>query len=313
MSSPARILIIDDDPAFLAAYRSLLGSEGYRVETASDRLAALGRLDEENWDVVLIDQKLHGPGGPDTGLELVHEIQVRSPEAKTIVVTGFASPDAITRAFESGIYDYLDKEGRQFPALLRAKVRNAAEVARERRLGALEGGSAESALRQLWEEVLTASDANRKGALLEELVALLFKTIRGFHVATIRRRNEVEEIDVLVRNESHDPFWRGESRYFLVECKNWTRPVDGPELADFARKLENRFGRCTLGFFVALGGFTRGFREERRAMRKEQHLIVPLDGRDFELLLDSSDRNSELKRLHERAAVAENGNGHRPV
>jgi len=46
MSSYGRILIIDDDPAFIETYKDLLALEGYTVETATTYAEALHRLDE---------------------------------------------------------------------------------------------------------------------------------------------------------------------------------------------------------------------------------------------------------------------------
>ena len=60
----------------------------------------------------------------------------------------------------------------------------------------------------------------------------------GFARITTRRRNDVEEIDLVIRNESTDPFWAGEgSGYILVECKNWSSPVGALEYNHFRAKL----------------------------------------------------------------------------
>ena len=67
MRPTGRILIVDDDQMFLDTYRDLLSRDGYTVETATTREAALARLDENDWDVVLFDQKLLGRSGPDQG------------------------------------------------------------------------------------------------------------------------------------------------------------------------------------------------------------------------------------------------------
>jgi len=107
MDAVGRILIVDDDVAFLKAYRLLLGQERDDIETATDQDAALGHLDRGGWDVVLLDQKLRGAGGPDTGIDLVQEVLCRAPGARPIIVTAYASPDVVLRAFEAGAYDYL--------------------------------------------------------------------------------------------------------------------------------------------------------------------------------------------------------------
>lgn len=123
------ILIIDDDPDFVAIYRDMFEKQGLQVtvaHTADDGTRSLEQLGAE-LDVVLLDQKLQGRGGPDSGLELIIRAESLAPFAKTIVVTGYATAEAIERAFQLGVYDYLVKNG-AFAALIRAKVRNAVEV-----------------------------------------------------------------------------------------------------------------------------------------------------------------------------------------
>jgi hypothetical protein len=139
-------------------------------------------------------------------------------------------------------------------------------------------------------------------------MVLLFRTIPGFHQVSVRRRNELEEIDVLIRNESTDPLWVNErTSYILVECKHWSKPVDVGELRSFAWKIQHRFGRCRLGFFVAPGGFTSAFKEALRAEAKDDVLVVLVDRDALRELVLSADRNAALKRLHERAVVGQNG------
>jgi CheY-like chemotaxis protein len=310
MRPTGRVLIVDDDAAFLEAYRDELGSEGFDVRTATDRASALARLDEADWDVVLLDQKLQGVTGPDEGLTLLAEARVRAPAARSIIVTAYADPDAIKRAFAEGAYDYLDKDGRFFSVLLRSKVSNAIELVRERRLGALGDEARERHINETWAAARTEKDAHRKGRLLEELLVLILSTVEGFTRVDSRVRNDIEEIDVVVRNESADPFWSKEGVYILVECKNWSKPVDRAEYDAFRRKLERRSKRCRLGFFVSLGGLTQGFRKAVAIDAKDDLLIVPMAEADLARLVEPGDRSAVLKDLHQKATVARNnGNG----
>jgi CheY-like chemotaxis protein len=306
MKTTGRILIIDDDPSFLRTYQDRLGEEGYLVDVATDVATALAQLDQQGWDVVLLDQKLQGREGPDSGLDLIAEVASRAPGAKVILVTAYAATEAIQRAFRDGVYDYLEK-GRFFAVLLVAKLRNAIEAVRAHRIGELTADETNTAVLELWEAVEVEADVNRKGKLLEDLMLLLLKSIPGFHHASTRRQNEIEEIDVVVRNESTDPIWSKEQSYILVECKNWSKPVGVPELRSFLYKIDRRFGRCRLGFFIAPGGFTETFRGALLAERKEDKLVIVL-GRDaLRDLVVSVDRNAVLKRLHEQAIVELNG------
>lgn len=303
--SSGKILIVDDDEHFREMYESRLGKEGYLVESAVDQKSALEKLEQGGWDVVLIDQKLQGEGGPDTGLDLIGEASRRAPGVKTFLVTAYATSRAITRAFREGAYDYLQKD-ELFSALLSPKLRNAVEVVRALRLAGQTPAETEEQIRTTWEGVESEADPNRKGKLLEDLMVLLFKTIPGFRQVTPNRQNEIEEIDVLIQNGSTDPFWSKESQYFLAECKNWSKPAGAPELRSFLYKLERRFDRARPGFFIAPGGFSGTTKDAALAERKDKHLIVLIDRDALSELISSADRSATLKRLHERAVLASN-------
>jgi ActR/RegA family two-component response regulator len=304
--SPGKILIIDDEESFLELYREQLGRQGYLVETASTRESALSALERPGWDAVLLDQKLQGKTGADSGLDLIPEIVRRAPRARIILVTGYATPKAVTLAFEAGAHDYLQKD-KLFDALLIPKLRTAVETARALRLAAMTSDEAEASIRQTWAATRTEADPNRKGALLEDLMVQILTTIPGFSHASPRRHNELEEIDILVRNESTDPIWSKEGTHLLVECKNWSKPVGAPELRQFASTMERRYGRCRLGLFVAPGGFTETARTELLTLRSGNSLILLLDGSGLAKLVESPDRNVYLKKLHDDALVASNG------
>ncbi|MDC3961208.1 response regulator [Polyangium jinanense] len=303
MNGGGRLLIIDDDNLFLETYEDLLSAWGYKVESATTRTKALERLDEPGWSVVLVDQKLDGPGGGDDGLDLIAEVGIRAPGAKAILVTAYASNEAVERAFKDGAYDYLEKRS-VFAALLRVKVRNAMEAVRERWLGALDQGETEKAIRATWEAVQAEKDRNRKGLLLEQLMELLLKTIPGFQRLRARMKNELEELDILVQNNAPDPLWQKESPYILVECKNWSSHVGTKDVRDLLGKLEGRYKRCRVALFVAAGGFADTVRLELRSRAREENLVLLLGPGDLETLVNCSDRSAVLKEIHQRAVAA---------
>ncbi|CAN91847.1 unnamed protein product [Sorangium cellulosum So ce56] len=308
MKGDARILIIDDDKAFLELYDEVLSADGYQVETATSRAQALERLDTPGFSVVLIDQKLQGPGGPDTGLDLVAETARRAPGAKAILVTAFASREAIERAFREGAYDYLEKSA-VFEALLRVKVRNAVEAVRERRMASMDDDETERSIRSTWDAVRAEQDRNRKGLLLEHLTALLLKTIPGFARLGSRLSNELEELDLLVQNASPDPFWQKESPYFLVECKNWSKHVGTKELRDLWGKMDGRYDRCRLALLVAPGGIAETVHQLQLQNAKQSKLVVLIGPGDLDWLVAGPDRSAILKELHQRAVSAASSGG----
>lgn len=301
-----KVLIIDDDEIFLDAYETKLAREGYVIETARSRESAFEKLKEPGWDAVLLDQRLTGASGPDSGLSIIPEIIQSAPRARIILVTGYGTPDAVKAAFDAGVHDYLQKD-KLFNALLIPKLRANVEAARAIRRADMSVDETEDAIRKTWAAARTEADPNRKGRLLEDLMVLILTTIPGFEHASPRRRNELEEIDILVRNESTDPIWTKEGTHLLVECKNWSRPVGVPELSLFANKMAHRYGRCRLGLFIAPGGFADTVRAELLSRRTDHLLILLLDAEGLNALVETRDRNAYLKKLHTDALVAQNG------
>lgn len=306
MTTAGRILIVDDDPDFVEAYRELLGRDGYVVESVATETAALARFAEPDWGVIILDQKLRGPGGPDGGLDLAAAAVRKAPEAKVIIATGYAEASSIKRAFTLGVYDYLEKNA-LFEHFLRVKVRNAMEVWRERHLAALGVEQREAEIAQTWKHAQTEGDPNKKGELLERLMLLVFRSIPGFEHAQVNRQNALEEIDVVVQNNSTDPLWQKEGSYLLIECKHWSKPVGVPELKLFRQKIEDRYGRSALGFFIAPGGYAETTRIEALTRRPSDSLVVLLGRAELDQLVATRDRNGLLKQLHAKAVIAEGG------
>lgn len=299
-----QVLIVDDDSAFVDLYREILEAEGHAVQVASNATAATVKLNSSGseFDVVLIDQKLQGPGGPDSGLELLKATQTLAPFAKAIMVTGYASPQAIEAAFAAGVYDYLVKNG-AFEALLRAKVRNAVEITSEKRLGSLRGDELTKELRTIWAAALSEKNPHRKGALLEQVMKLLFKSIVGFEEVTTNFHSASEEIDVVVMNRSGDPLWSKEGQYLFGECKNWSKVVGNSEAQSFLYKLMSRSGRVRVGLFFSVSGFSEPFLATVRSHKSE--LVLTFDAAAIGEWIDASDRLAFLTERHRQAVVGQ--------
>ncbi len=80
----ARVLIVDDEPNALSALASLLGEEGFVVETAPDGLQALPKVREFVPDILIVDVEMPGLKGPD----LARKIREDLTELPVILMTG---------------------------------------------------------------------------------------------------------------------------------------------------------------------------------------------------------------------------------
>lgn len=100
-----RILVIDDEENFLSLVSKVLGKEGYEVKTAADATQALKRLEEEPFDLALLDIRMR----PIDGLTLLGQIKSRRPHVKVIMITAYPEDQTRTVALLKGAIAYLVK------------------------------------------------------------------------------------------------------------------------------------------------------------------------------------------------------------
>jgi DNA-binding response OmpR family regulator len=101
------ILLVEDDPLVSQFVRSLLKSEGHRVEVETDGLAGLARVAAGRIDLMVLDRVL-----PDVdGLELCRRVRARPQDLymPIIVLTGLASESDRHDGFKAGADDYITK------------------------------------------------------------------------------------------------------------------------------------------------------------------------------------------------------------
>ena len=100
-----KILLVDDEVAFTRSMAKLLQVRGYQVTTAVNGKQAIGFLEAENFDVVVLDLKMPGMDGIAT----LKEIKKLKLHTETLILTGHGSIDSALEAFNLGAYDYLTK------------------------------------------------------------------------------------------------------------------------------------------------------------------------------------------------------------
>jgi DNA-binding NtrC family response regulator len=100
-----RILVADDDAVIRAGLLRILSAEGYEVEAVSNGRAALDRLDQENFKLLITDLKMPGM----SGLEVLQAIRICQPELPVVLITGYAAIDNAVEAMKNGATDYLSK------------------------------------------------------------------------------------------------------------------------------------------------------------------------------------------------------------
>ena len=105
MSSPARILVVDDDASIRKVVSIILGSAGYLVDTAQNGVEAIEKSNVEFYNLALIDVRL-----PDVeGTKLLSLIQDATPRMIKIIMTGYPALENAVEAISRGVDGFLTK------------------------------------------------------------------------------------------------------------------------------------------------------------------------------------------------------------
>jgi EAL domain-containing protein (putative c-di-GMP-specific phosphodiesterase class I) len=100
-----RILVVDDDPALLRVYTSLLRESGHRVDAVADGSVAMEHFGRHRCDAVVSDVSMPGLNG----LQLLQAIRKHDLDVPVILITGDPSLDTASKAVEYGAFRYLPK------------------------------------------------------------------------------------------------------------------------------------------------------------------------------------------------------------
>ena len=118
------ILIVDDEASVRDSLYQWFKADGYRVDTADEATSALKKLQENPWDIILLDIKMPGMDG----IELQNRIKQIDKTIVTIIITAYASVDTAIQALKDGAFDYVTKP--IDPDDLSRLIRNAIEKRR---------------------------------------------------------------------------------------------------------------------------------------------------------------------------------------
>ena len=103
----AKLLLVDDETAFLDAMARRLKKRDFDIFTATSGLDAMEILEKEHEkiEVVILDVKMPGMDG----IETLAEIKRKFPLVEVIMLTGHATVDSAIDGMKQGAFDYLMK------------------------------------------------------------------------------------------------------------------------------------------------------------------------------------------------------------
>ena len=106
MTEPSRhVLIVEDETPLRQAIAEQLTDRGFRVEQAESGEAAIGKLADFAFDIILTDLRLPGMDGS----AVVEAAVARYPDIVAIVITGYGTVKDAVEAIKRGARDFVSK------------------------------------------------------------------------------------------------------------------------------------------------------------------------------------------------------------
>jgi two-component system OmpR family response regulator len=100
-----RVLVVDDEIDFLETIVKRLKTRNIEAAGADSGIMALKLLDDQDFDVIILDVKMPKMDG----IETLREIKKKKPFTEVIMLTGHASVESGIQGMQLGAFDYVMK------------------------------------------------------------------------------------------------------------------------------------------------------------------------------------------------------------
>ena len=266
-----RILIVDDEVVLRNNLVRFLRREGYDVDGVADAEAALERLAEQDYPLVITDLRMPGMGG----LELLRQLNQLRPETMTLLMTAYASIDSAVEALRLGAQDYLLK-----PLSLDEVARKVSRL--------LEHSALAQRVRRLRQEIHQRFDTSGMVAgapAMRALLALVEKAAPS--KSTVLIEGESGTGKELIARALHDQSGRAERDFIPINLAAQPTELVDATLFGHERGAFTGAARSRPGVFRAAGGGTVFLDEvsemplsvQVKLLRVlENHEVMPLGG-----------------------------------
>ena len=120
-SMTQHILVVEDEEALAFGIRDALTHTGYEVSVVHDGQAALDHIQDNDYDLVVLDIMLPGK----SGLDVLKELRAAQKKTRVVVLTALSDESDVVRGLELGADDYMAKpfSPRELSARINAQLR----------------------------------------------------------------------------------------------------------------------------------------------------------------------------------------------
>ena len=218
-----RILIADDEVYIREGLRDALEASGRSIDLAADGRQAMDRVQQQAYDIVILDLRMPGA----SGMEILDELREHSEDARCIILTAHGSVDTAVEAMKKGAFDFLTKPvDLTHLRLLVERAQEQVELVRENR-----------ELHDRLDKRLEGEDVFRR---LVRRSAAMQKTARTV------KQVALSDVPVLVRGETgagkeliaravHERSRRRDAAFVAVNCGGFTEDLFSSEIFGHVR------------------------------------------------------------------------------
>jgi CheY-like chemotaxis protein len=100
-----QLMILDDEPIVGKRLKPPLTDCGFEVEVFEDPTAALARLEQKEFDIVVTDLRMEGVDG----IHILEYIMEHCRHTRVILITGYATVEVAREALVKGAFDFIAK------------------------------------------------------------------------------------------------------------------------------------------------------------------------------------------------------------
>jgi len=105
IETTAKILVIEDDEVLRHLLIDVLSDQGYQIEPAETGEDGLKAMEQDVFDIILLDINLPGMDGMD----VLRLAPARQPDSQVVMMTAFGTVDTAVEAMKQGAFDYINK------------------------------------------------------------------------------------------------------------------------------------------------------------------------------------------------------------
>jgi DNA-binding NtrC family response regulator len=100
------VLVVDDESGIREFMADALAEAGHETVQAGDASEAISRLEDQPFDLLILDLRMPGPLG---GMDVLRRARAEWPDMQIIVLTAHGSVETAVEAMKLGAFDFLVK------------------------------------------------------------------------------------------------------------------------------------------------------------------------------------------------------------